>query len=141
MFATFASLAIPLYCVSLKLTDASGNSVPAWRIFWTIFGTSNQLLAGLTLMTLSVWLAKSRKSWLVSGVPMVFMLTMTLWALVLMIKPYVEKLFQGAPAFDLIGVVALSLMILALLLIFETVKVMKSSYKKTDDSMIAAQPE
>src|SRR3989338_4660228 len=61
--ATLISLVIPLFCVSLKMTDAAGNAIPAWKAFCTIFGTSNQLLAGLTLMVLSLWLGQAGKSW------------------------------------------------------------------------------
>lgn len=117
--ATFVSLATPLVCVSLKITDAQGHLVPAWKIFWTIFGTSNQLLAALTLMTLSIWLARSGKPWWASALPMFFMMGMTIWSLALMIQPAFGKLFSTTPAVDPIGVVAFLLFILALLLIFE----------------------
>lgn len=106
--ATAASLAVPLFCVSLKMADANGVTVPAWKVFWTIFGTSNQLLAALTLMTLSVWLKRSGRSWWVAFLPMLFMLAMTLWSLILMMKP------------GLIGAVAVVLFALAALLTWET---------------------
>ena len=36
----------------------------AYRVFWTLFGTSNQLLAALTLLAVSVWLHRSgRRYW------------------------------------------------------------------------------
>ncbi len=88
ILATTASLLIPLFCVSLKVTDGAGKIVPAWKVFWTIFGTSNQLLAALTLMLLSLWLKKSGKKWYLAAIPMVFMLTMTFWSLILMIHPW-----------------------------------------------------
>ncbi len=114
MGATFLSLAVPLFCVSLKMTDAQGNLIPAWKVFWTIFGTSNQLLAALTLMTLSIWLARTGKPWWVSGVPMVFMMIMTIWSLGIMVKP------------NAAGGVAVVLLVLALLLITEAVKSLKT---------------
>ncbi len=89
ILSTAASLAIPLMCVSLKITDKSGQLVPAWKVFWTIFGTSNQLLAALTLMLLSLWLKKSGKAWYLAAIPMVFMLTMTFWSLWLMVCPWI----------------------------------------------------
>lgn len=121
--ATLASLAIPLFCVSLRMTDASGSVIPAWKIFWTMFGTSNQLLAALTLMVLSVWLARSGKSFWISAVPMIFMMTMTLWSLWLMMKPMVAKFFSGEPTLDLIPMVATLLFALAFLLIIEALRV------------------
>ncbi len=123
--ATLASLAIPLFCVSLKLTDAAGNAVPAWKVFWTIFGTSNQLLAGLTLMVLSVWLWKIKKAWWVSAVPMGFMLAMTVWSLVLLAKPFFAKITASPRVFDPIGLVAIVLMGLAGRLLYETVQAVR----------------
>ena len=120
--ATMASLAIPLFCVSLKITDASGAVIPAWKVFWTIFGTSNQLLAALTLMILSVWLHRSGKTWWMSAIPMVFMMVVTLWSLSLMIKPMLVGIFSGTFQLDFIALVALFLFILALLLITEAIK-------------------
>lgn len=108
--ATLASLLVPLVCVSVKMTDAQGHLIPAWKVFWIIFGTSNQLLAGLTLMTLTVWLVRTKKSWWISAVPAVFMMAMTIWSLVLMIRP------------DPIGAVAAVLLVLAIFLILETAK-------------------
>ncbi len=127
VIATLASLAIPLFCVSLKIKGADGSVVPAWKIFWTIFGTSNQLLAGLTLMILSLWLKKSGKSWWVSVIPMLFMMTMTLWSLFLLIAPMFRKIFSGLPWADPIGVVAAVLFVLAALLLAEGVKVVRET--------------
>lgn len=123
--ATCASLALPLICVSLKMTDAGGNLIPAWRIFWMIFGTSNQLLAALTLMILSVWLARSKKPWWVSALPMLFMMVMTLWSLYLIMKPMFAGFLSGAPKFDPIGLVSVLLFLLAVLLILETFRGIK----------------
>ena len=110
LLATAASLAIPLVCVSIRMHDAAGNAVPAWKVFWTIFGTSNQLLAALTLMVLSFWLARSGKPWWFSAVPMAFMFGVTVWSLALMLKP------------DATGVVSLLLLILAVALVVEALR-------------------
>jgi carbon starvation protein len=112
IMATVASLAIPLICISLKITDKAGQVVPAWKVFWTIFGTSNQLLAALTLMLLSLWLKKTGKAWYLAAIPMVFMLVMTFWSLILMIFPW-----AGATSF-----VACVLMGIASLLLIKCIK-------------------
>lgn len=127
--ATLASLAIPLFCVSVKMTDASGAVIPAWKIFWTIFGTSNQLLAALTLMILSIWLHRSGKSWWMSAIPMIFMMIVTLWSLFILMKPLLTSLLAGSFQIDFIGVVALFLFVLAILLISEALKVVFSTSK------------
>lgn len=79
--ATFLTLLLPGIFVCATLRDANGNVVPAWRMFWTIFGTSNQLLAGLTLLGLTLWFKRTGRNIWIMLVPTVFMLGMTLWSL------------------------------------------------------------
>ncbi len=50
-------------------------------ILWPIFGATNQLLGGLALLVLTVWLVRSRRPFWVTAIPMVFMLVMTGWAI------------------------------------------------------------
>lgn len=53
-------------------------------LIWPLFGTANQLLAGITLLVVSLWLKKRgvRYGLLVIIIPMLFLLFMTLWALI-----------------------------------------------------------
>lgn len=53
----------------------------SWVKFWTLFGASNQLLAALTLLSITVWLYKARKRIAFTLIPMIFVLTITFWAL------------------------------------------------------------
>ncbi len=78
--ATFVTLLLPL--TFLMLTKEKG-----YLIAWPIFGTSNQLLASLTLLAISVWLIKTGRNALVTILPMVFMLGMSVWALILQVRP------------------------------------------------------
>ena len=119
VIATLCTLALPAVCVSLTVTDASGAVVPAWKIFWTIFGTSNQLLAALTLLTITVWLRRSGRPWWLSGIPAVFMLVVTCWALLIIAGPWVLALLHGRTAMDWIALIALVLLALAVLLLIE----------------------
>ena len=48
---------------------------------WPLFGASNQLLAALGLLAITVWLARSRKKTAFVRIPMVFMFAVTLTAL------------------------------------------------------------
>ena len=52
-------------------------------ILWPVFGTTNQLLAGLALMVLTVYLLRRKTNYLITLVPMLFMLVMTGTALVM----------------------------------------------------------
>ena len=121
--ATLATLTLPALFMSATLRDARGNVVPAWRVFWTIFGTSNQLLAALTLLGLSVWLLRTgrRAAAGLVAVPMLFMMTMTVWSLLRLAREWIDRL-QAGGRLDPVGPVAIILIGLALLLIVEAVR-------------------
>ena len=55
---------------------------------WPLFGAVNQLLGGLALMIITVWLARRNISIVYTAVPMVFMILMTGWAMVINLKSY-----------------------------------------------------
>ncbi len=63
--------------------DSSGVMIykPAGLALWTLFGTTNQLLAGLTLLVATLYLVQRGRSGWFTGVPAVFMLVSTLIAL------------------------------------------------------------
>lgn len=117
LVATAASLAIPLVCVSWKMEDAAGRAIPAWKIFWTVFGTSNQLLAALTLMVLAVWFKREGRNWKLVAIPMIFMMAVTFASLALLVAP----LFSGGPK-DPSGVVAALLLAVGALLVAQTAR-------------------
>lgn len=55
--------------------------VPAGKTLWTLFGTTNQLLAGLTLLIVSVFLYKLGRPVVYTLVPMVLMLVTSMTAM------------------------------------------------------------
>ncbi len=88
--ATFVTLIVPAAFLMLAREKA-------YLVAWPIFGTSNQLLASLTLLAVSVCLIRTGRNALFTLVPMAFMLVMTLWSLVLQIAPWLGTVFAGAP--------------------------------------------
>ncbi len=52
-----------------------------WIYIWVLFGGSNQLMAGLSLMIITLWLLETKKGWMISGIPGVFMIITTIAAL------------------------------------------------------------
>jgi carbon starvation protein len=81
---------VPLYFLLRPSVGADGKPIPPWLTFWFLFGATNQLLAALTLLGVTVWLWRTRRSplvWLVTGVPTVVMYVMSLWALAKMTLP------------------------------------------------------
>ena len=53
----------------------------AFDRLWILFGTTNQLTAGLALSVIAVWVLRNRRNPLAQLIPLVFLLTMTTWAL------------------------------------------------------------
>jgi carbon starvation protein len=125
VLATLATLALPVVCVTLKVHDPAGNLVPVWKVFWTLFGASNQLLAALTLLAISVWLKRAGKPWILSALPMAFMMAMTLWALVLIMRPWVLKMMgQTVVTTAAEGATAVVLFVLAIIVLAEAVPIL-----------------
>lgn len=50
-------------------------------LLWPLFGTANQLLAGISLMLIAVWLKKLGRNYMIALIPMIFLLFMTLIAM------------------------------------------------------------
>jgi carbon starvation protein len=95
---TIASLALPAAFVAMTVTDARGQPMAAYKVVWPLFGSINQLLAGLSLVGLSLWLAKTKQGLplrLAVGLPMLFMMGMTASALVLQIAAATNALLLG----------------------------------------------
>ncbi len=126
--ATLCTLAVPAACVSLTVQDAAGQALPAWKVFWTIFGTSNQLLAALSLVALTVWLKRTDRPWWMSAGPALFVLTMTLWSLGLLAWPWLSALAGGAWAMNWIALIALVLLALAVLVVVEALRVLRAPF-------------
>lgn len=50
-------------------------------LLWPLFGTSNQLLAGIALLLISIWLKRQGRNYVYTLAPMLFLLVMTVWAM------------------------------------------------------------
>jgi carbon starvation protein len=72
---TLLTMGLPFYVI------ATGGGGASYLNFWTLFGASNQLLAALTLLSITVWLSNARQRIGFTLFPMIFVLIMTLWAL------------------------------------------------------------
>ncbi len=116
---------IPLILMSISLTDPEGNPIPIWSLFWKTFGASNQLLAALALVGITVWLqrtAKNRKAWLLTLIPAIFMFAMSIWALISTITSYVivDGVFTMAIGANIVvPILSLIYIILAIWVILE----------------------
>jgi carbon starvation protein len=109
IIGTLATIFVPFVCV---LIAPKGS----WNDFWTLFGASNQLLAALSLLSITAWLYKARQRIAFTLLPMLFVLVITLWALSTMVVGN----FSAAQGFDIKfvnGVASLALISLAIYLV------------------------
>lgn len=72
----------------LALTQAGGKG---GLILWPLFGTTNQLLASVTLLLVSVWLKRQGRPFLYTFIPMVFVATATILAMLGELGDYIEN--------------------------------------------------
>jgi carbon starvation protein len=110
---TFMTVALPLYFVAFAPPGS-------WVKFWTLFGASNQLLAALTLLAITVWLHQRRQAIAYTLLPMLFVLVTTLYALTRMTIAN----FSGAtvdPVAMVNGITCVALIVLAIYLVFRAV--------------------
>jgi carbon starvation protein len=105
--ATAITIALPVYILA---TAPEGS----WIKFWTLFGASNQLLAGLTLLSITVWLYRARRRIWFTLLPMIFVLVITLWSLTGLVVANV----RAAGGFDVQMINAVSAGALILLALF-----------------------
>lgn len=119
-----AATALTILPPAISIVVADEGS---YRAFWTLFGTSNQLLAALTLLSISVWLYRSGRRCWYTAVPMVFVMTVTLWSLVLQAQAALNAVLTsgalGAVAVN--GVVSIALLGLAIFLVVEAARVVQ----------------
>ncbi len=123
---TCITASAPLFFVMQTTLGPDGKPIPAWQLFWPLFGASNQLLAALTLLGVTVWLWRTRRAWWVipvTGIPTVFMYTMSTWALVQIIR---GKWATGITA-DPVPWIAVVLVALAVLMLIEAIRVFGGS--------------
>jgi carbon starvation protein len=140
--ATLLTLALPAIVVSLPPAAVAGQEVPIWRAFWGLFGTSNQLLAALALLGVTVWLHQRGKSvWYTLG-PTIFMLIVTLWSLLLTVQTHLLRLKTGHVAIvhHVEFIVVVLLFVMAVWLVVEAILLTRSRTPPTAPLVEAPQP-
>jgi len=118
VFGTVLTALVPLVFLL-----AAGEG--AYRLFWVLFGTSNQLLAGLSLLGISVWLRRSGRRSAFAWLPMVFVMVVTLTSLVAQVMAAARLVAESGARMTtptMNGAVSLVLLVLALVLIAEAVR-------------------
>ncbi len=89
---------------------------PAGLALWRLFGTTNQLLAGLALLTVTLYLKQRGRNPLYTGVPMVFILVSTVIAMVSNLRDFYARWHEGGAVLFVVGSM---LLVLAVWLVVE----------------------
>lgn len=99
-----------------------------WQSIWVLFGGSNQLMAALALMIISVWLFRSGKPYKWVTFPAIFMYITTIGALIYTSYNAFAKIASGELPPDKItgsvvaGIIAIFLVIAAIILVWDAIK-------------------
>jgi len=134
--SAFVTLLLPAFFVTSKMTDTQGNPIPAWSLFWTVFGSSNQLLAAMVLLGLSIWLFRRRKNYAVTLIPAVFMTFVALTSLTVVLRPWIIKhIAENRFIPEPLVITCSVLLLLSVILIIEDIMIFakgnKDEHKKT----------
>jgi carbon starvation protein len=121
VIGTLVTIAIPFLMVFIA---KSGSYLD----FWTLFGASNQLLAALSLLSITAWLYQARQRIAFTLLPMLFVLTITLWAL----GNLVIGNFRASTGFDVKlvnGIASLALISLAVYMVIAALFKLRTDHR------------
>jgi len=116
----YATLFAVISAGLLAFYDGSGKG--ALKL-WPLFGSVNQLLAGLALLVTTIYLARKKINILFTGIPMIFMILMTGWAMTINIHKYYTS------ANWLLFLIGLAVFVLEIWMIIESFLVLRNVYK------------
>ncbi|MGK0392238.1 MAG: carbon starvation protein [Alcanivorax borkumensis] len=123
-----ATLLAVASCLLLAF-GAGGADGSGGLLIWPLFGTTNQLLAGLTLLVITIMLVKRGRPAIYTLAPLVFLLVMTLFALLMQLKSFYEKQDWFLLGLDLVVLVA------ALLVTLECTASLKRAFKAPPETV------
>ena len=111
--AGLVAVAVPL---AMALIPGGGDAGYTFGVLWRLFGTTNQLTAGLALTVVAVWVLRMRRNPVPAVIPLVFLLAMTTWALFSQFWDFVQaetwsERFVLAPLDALIFILAVWLIV------------------------------
>jgi len=108
---------------ALILAFSKPSGTGALTLF-PLFGGANQLLAGLSLLVITIYLARKKVAIVYTFIPMVFMIFMTGWAMLINLNNFYSS------ANWLLFSISLAIIILEIWMIIESVVVLKNVYGK-----------
>ncbi|WP_319468395.1 carbon starvation protein A [uncultured Pseudodesulfovibrio sp.] len=87
----YFSTAVAVFLAGCLAFSSGGNGKGALSL-WPLFGCINQILAALVLTTVTVYLkGRGGMSWIMTGIPAIFLGAMTVWAILINQGLYLNK--------------------------------------------------
>ncbi|MGA8211140.1 MAG: carbon starvation protein A [Nocardioidaceae bacterium] len=127
--ATFVAVGI-----ALALTFGAGGDASGGLLIWPLFGTTNQLLAALTLSIVAIMLMRRGRTPLPVLIPLAFVGVMTIYALLIQVGTFWEQQNWLLLGLDIVILVA------AVWVFIEAITAMRKTrdYEGDDDAELAA---
>jgi len=119
-------------CCLLLAFGAGGASGSGGLIIWPLFGSTNQILAGLTLLVISVMLMKYGRPARYTMLPMIFVLITSSWAALIKLKEFYDAENWLLVTIDVVVVVTTFLVILEAASVISRIRRESSSVPETD---------
>ncbi len=111
----------------------------AWIVLWPLFGATNQMLAGLSMLVITVYLYRNRQRMKNYLAPMVFLVVMTGLGLFLLFRDFLQKGFLqegGTFQYKLLSVLSLGLFAVSMWIIGHGIYILSSGGStETSDAM------
>ena len=95
---TLLVLVLPAIAAISTYTAPDGTHLPVWKAIWPLFGSTNQLLAALALMTFVAYLKSNRITFGFALIPALVMAGMPIVALAILVLQYGPLSMLGAIA-------------------------------------------
>ena len=119
----------PATCIAVGsafiLAFCEGSGKGAFKL-WPLFGAMNQLLGGLALLVITVYLARKKVNTLYTAIPMVFMIAMTAWAMYYNVMGFAG--YHGVSRNTLLLVISLIIIVFEIWMIIESIIVLTKTY-------------
>lgn len=97
-------------------------------LLWPLFGTTNQLLAGISLLLVTIWLKNRGSGIIYTLVPMIFLMIMTVWAMVQQV--FFQWSGAGENSFEpILFIFGSIILVFALWIVIEAISVFKNREK------------
>ncbi len=113
---------------ALLLAFHDGAGTGAMKL-WPLMGSLNQLMAGLALLVITIYLAKKKKPLVYTALPMVFMLAMTSWAMIINFQNFWEQ------KHIMLLVISILIMFFELWVVVESIIVLKKTFLDSTDEL------